>query len=231
MLNKSSVPSRRALAAVTTRRRKRGRPPAAQVDDVKQALLTAARELFTRYGYRAVSSRQIATAAGANAAMIRYYFGGKAGLYREMLESALAPLRSRLEAMDGRAEQGDLLQVIAVAMRTYAANSWAAGLIVREVLATEGPLRGIFVRELAGKLAPAIASLVRREQQRGRIRRDVDPQLATLSLASLAAFPFVALPATSRVFGVSTDEAFVARLVAHTTELLRRGLAAPEAPR
>jgi AcrR family transcriptional regulator len=46
---------------------------------VRERLLTAARELFLRYGYRAVSSRQISGAAGANVAMIRYYFGGKPG--------------------------------------------------------------------------------------------------------------------------------------------------------
>src|SRR5438876_4329699 len=53
---------------------------------------TLFRSLFLRYGYRAVSSRQIGAAAGVNFALIRYYFGGKPGLYREIL--GLPPKRS-----------------------------------------------------------------------------------------------------------------------------------------
>src|SRR5688572_28061928 len=82
-----------------THRRTRGRPKITDAKDLRIALLSAARDLFLRYGYRAVSSRQIAAAAGANVAMIRYYFGGKAGLYREILENLLAPMRARIEQM------------------------------------------------------------------------------------------------------------------------------------
>ncbi len=58
---------------------------------MRERLLAAARELFLRYGYRAVSSRQIGAAAGVNFAMIRYYFGGKPGLApRRSLQGAAA---------------------------------------------------------------------------------------------------------------------------------------------
>src|ERR1700761_8459513 len=74
-----------APPSATRKRRGRGRPSAQDAEDVRKKLLDAARELFPRYGYRGVSSRQIGAAAGVNFAMIRYYFGGKPGLYREML--------------------------------------------------------------------------------------------------------------------------------------------------
>src|SRR6516164_9270007 len=89
MVNKILQPeavSAREPATGTRKRRSRGRPRHGSAGNVRERLLHAARDLFLRYGYRAVSSRQIGAAAGVNFAMIRYYFGGKAGLYREILQ-------------------------------------------------------------------------------------------------------------------------------------------------
>jgi hypothetical protein len=44
-----------------------------------------------------------------------------------------------------------------------------------------------------------------------------------LSIVSLAIFPFLTLPLTTRVFGVGNDEDFVERFLHHTAELLARG--------
>src|SRR5580692_3338453 len=96
-----SAPIAVPMALVAPRKRRgRGRPTAEASEDVRKKLLDAARELFPRYGYRGVSSRQIGAAAGVNFAMIRYYFGGKPGLYREMLQGVLQPARSTLEEMN-----------------------------------------------------------------------------------------------------------------------------------
>ena len=88
-----------SLVPSLRKRRGRGRPSAENAEDVRKKLLDAAKDLFPRYGYRGVSSRQIGAAAGVNFAMIRYYFGGKPGLYREMLQGVLQPARSTLEEM------------------------------------------------------------------------------------------------------------------------------------
>jgi AcrR family transcriptional regulator len=81
MVNKApqpaASPGREPAGSGARKRRGRGRPRAASAGNVRERLLHAARELFLRYGYRAVSSRQIGAAAGVNFAMIRYYFGGK----------------------------------------------------------------------------------------------------------------------------------------------------------
>src|SRR3569833_1459024 len=99
MVNKASTVATRlaprsATRSTARRRRPRGRPKGGAADDVREKLLSAARELFLKYGYRAVSSRQIAGAAYANVAMIRYYFGGKPGLYKEVCNGIIKPLRA-----------------------------------------------------------------------------------------------------------------------------------------
>jgi len=118
-----------------------------------------------------------------------------------------------------------VVSLIRKQLRTISANSWIVGLVLREVLTPEGPLRPMFVREVPERFLPLIQRIVQGEIERGQVRADVDPQLLALSMLSLAIFPFLAYPLTSRLFGVRHDEEFVRRYLQHTTGLLRRGVA------
>lgn len=229
MVNKPPRTANKASAPATRRRRSRGRPKGGAADDVRDKLLTAARELFLKYGYRAVSSRQIAAAANANVAMIRYYFGGKPGLYKEVCGGIVQPIRARIDAMGDIGVTVQLGPLLEAAMRMWATNPWLPGLIIREVLSPDGPLRSMFVREFPERLAPMIEQLVRTGIERGQLRADLDPQLTVLSMISLGLFPFLALPVTSKVFGVRPDEEFLQRLIQHTSDVLARGIRAPTA--
>src|SRR3954468_6682420 len=73
-----------------------GRPAGGEAA-VRGKLLTHARKLFLQYGFDAVGTRQIAAAAGTTPAMIRYYFTDKFGLYRAMVEVAIAPVLAELQ--------------------------------------------------------------------------------------------------------------------------------------
>ena len=236
MVNKSSGASRAAAhrhtesATGPRRRRSRGRPRGAQTEDVRNKLLTTARDLFLRYGYRSVSSRQIAAAAGANVAMIRYYFGGKPGLYREICDAVVEPVRARIDAMNAGTMSVELGMLTSAAVRMWASNPWLIGLILREVLLPDGPFRNLFMREFPERIVPMIEKIVQQEIARGRIRADLDPKLVVLSMISLGLFPFLALPVTSRVFGVRADEEFLQRHIRHINDLLLRGFGAPGAP-
>lgn len=77
-------------------------PTEPAADSVRERLLQAALDSFLDDDYHKVSTRLIADKAGANVAMIRYYFGNKEGLYEEMIRETLQPLLAVLD--------GDLLQ-------------------------------------------------------------------------------------------------------------------------
>ena len=228
MVNKSLQPAaggaRESAGGGARRRRGRGRPRGASAGNVRERLLEAARELFLRYGYRAVSSRQIGAAAGVNFAMIRYYFGGKPGLYREILQHLLP---AQIQDLEAWAERGgaELPDVLTNIVRMWAANPWIAGFVLREVLVPGGPMRTMFLREFPERLAPLVARSVQAQMRRGELRADLDPNLLVLSIVSLAIFPFLSFALSSRVFGVRHDEEFVSRFLAHTQALLAHGMA------
>lgn len=218
-------------ALPAARRRSPGRPVAGG-DSVRGALLQTARDLFLARGFASVTIRQIASAAGSSPAAIHYHFGDKLGLYRAMLDEAVAPVLAALQRLSdpGRAEPADLTDLVRLYTRMLAGNPWMPALIVQEVLAEGGQFREQFIEHFAGRLAPLFIGAIRREQGRGVLRGDLDPRLAALSAISLTVFPFLALPVTSRVLGLSPDEKAVERLVDHTTRVLLEGIRAQEEP-
>jgi TetR/AcrR family transcriptional regulator, regulator of cefoperazone and chloramphenicol sensitivity len=82
------------------RRPRRGGRPArhtarasADVAETRARLLDAARRLFAERGFADVTVREICREAGANLALVNYYFGDKLGLYLEVVNEAIASLR------------------------------------------------------------------------------------------------------------------------------------------
>ena len=71
----------------------------------RERILGTAERLFADFGYDGVSLRQIGTEAGAQIALITYYFGTKEMLYRAVFENRIVPLsekrrRGLAEAME-----------------------------------------------------------------------------------------------------------------------------------
>jgi AcrR family transcriptional regulator len=158
--------------------------------------------------------------------MIRYYFGDKLGVYRAMLDEAIGPFRAALLEMREQAAvaEADIAALMRMYMRLLADNPWVPALIVQEVLAEGGHFRAQFIEHFAGRMAPLLMEVLQREQAAGRLRSDVDPRLATVSAISLCVFPFVSLPITSRVLGLSIEGEAIDRLAAHTSRLFLEGL-------
>ena len=222
MNTNSTKPSRRPAST------KPGRPPAERDLAVRQQLLAVARNLFAKHGYDAVSTRALADAAQVNPAMISYYFDGKQGLYEAMLADTFKPLVERLGALltSAAEQQQPIRTFLETYMHTLGANPWMPPLILREVVAEGGRLRGWFIQQFASKGGGLLTQLIKREQDAGRLRADLDPTLAALSLVSLAVFPFVAMPVASEVFGMRVREDYLDRLIAHTERLYTQGVAA-----
>jgi TetR/AcrR family transcriptional regulator len=207
------------------RRRGPGRPAGGR-PDVRAALLEGARKLFLARGFASVSIRQIAAEAGTSTAIIHYHFGDKLGLYRAMLEEAMAPVTEALQRLDdpGREERVGITDVLRLYAEMLAANPWVPDLIVQEVLAAGGQFRAQFVEHFAGRLAPLVVRIITREQERGTIRRDVDPRRAALSAMSLTVFPFLARPVTSRVLGIDVGGDGLDDFTAHSCRVLLEGI-------
>jgi AcrR family transcriptional regulator len=82
---------------IKTTRRRRGEP--------RRLLLESAHDLFSRQGYSATSTREIADHAGVSETLMFRYFGSKAGLFREAL---VVPFVEYIEDLNTRWQSGAL---------------------------------------------------------------------------------------------------------------------------
>ncbi len=87
------------MTPTLTRRRNRpsGRP-AAREAATRQRLLDAATRLFAERGFFHVPVRDICREARANVAAVNYHFGDKLGLYRAVVDAAIAEVRNASDA-------------------------------------------------------------------------------------------------------------------------------------
>jgi len=69
----------------------------------RRAILDAAEDLFSQRGYERATLSEIARRAGVSTGLPTYFFGGKDGLYRSVLERLMAEREARLRPLAQRA--------------------------------------------------------------------------------------------------------------------------------
>jgi AcrR family transcriptional regulator len=95
-------------------------------ESAKEVIVRASLELFAKKGYDGVTVRDIAQKTGLNLSLVSYYFGGKEGLYQEILGRVVESFESMLSGKIAfyfyrgvNAENGQSLFGQGVSSRTY----------------------------------------------------------------------------------------------------------------
>lgn len=195
---------------------------AAEKQPVRERLLKAARERFLADDYHRVTTRQIATQAGVNPSMIRYYFGHKAGLYESMIRETLTPL---LEVLDGQSLEspagfGDYLQLY---YRSMARQPDFPKLILKVLALNQGPGRH-FILELLERGRSRTVQRVEGLKRAGLIGAGTDPEILRMAFVSLAMTPMLLKSIFEEQRGRPMDEDFLEQLAAFNGMLLAHGL-------
>jgi AcrR family transcriptional regulator len=207
------------------RRKKVGRPGEEDRQEVRAKLGAAARELFGSRGFAAVSVREVAERAGVTPAMVNYYFRGKHGLFRAVLEDILEEaLAGMEEAGEAIAAPGGIRTYLARHAAVLSANPWIAPLIYREVvLSADFPSE--FVARFPGRLFGLLRGAVIAAQGRGELDPDLEPDFLVLSIVASSVFPFLMRPVIENVAKISVNPAFAERWAAHAARMFYKGAA------
>lgn len=102
----------------------------------KEKLFFAGVKVFANKGYKGATVREICKVAGSgNMNAVNYHFGGKAELYRTILEVMFAELGNRMRAMGSTDSSADPEKRLCDVIRAYCAMLYTGGEIAAEFLA------------------------------------------------------------------------------------------------
>jgi AcrR family transcriptional regulator len=191
--------------------------------DPKNRILDAAISLFAQKGFAAVGVREIAAEAGVNIAMISYYFEGKVGILKEILEEFFRRYFLVFEGVDDKSKSPEdcVRRLIHKMVQFVRENTELAMVSYNEI-----PLDLPEITELKANRITAmiqnISGLV--------LRMGLDPKDSFLiavvgpSLISTIFTNFRFRPVMKQVFPFEFDDAYYERYAETISTLFLRGI-------
>ncbi|EEX94195.1 transcriptional regulator TetR family [Vibrio orientalis CIP 102891 = ATCC 33934] len=170
----------------------------------------------------------MASNAGVNVAMIRYYFGNKEGLFETMLRETIEPMKIQMQRLVKDSSQKNFLDI----MRTYYREMIKIPLFPRLIAQVMNMDSSETQRKLLEKVfmdvsQPMQSIMFERLVESEIVRPDVDPRLCKVSYISLMVFPFIAPPAMLAIHGIELNEEFLNQLFEHNIKLMTHGFLQP----
>ncbi|MCC6559014.1 MAG: TetR family transcriptional regulator [Polyangiaceae bacterium] len=154
-------------------------------------ILDAAEGEFAARGFAGARLREIGEAAGVQPALIHHYFGDKRGLYRAVLDQALATTSEG--SMTLLANRSDLDGLVAglvdLLVRFYSAHQRALAILKHESM-SGGDVFAEVCRERARPISEAVAALLEERQRAGEVRGDVPARQMVLAAMGMIVHPF-----------------------------------------
>lgn len=187
-------------------------------DESKRRILDAAESAFARRGFEGARLRDIASEAGVHHALVHHYYGDKRGLFKEVLERALATVSTAgLESLAGKNDlEGSATELVSALYDFLATRRDLLHIIDSAFRDQDGVAHEITSLSLGTLAAPLLLHVRGRivaGQAAGLVRNDLSANELILFGFSLIAYPFVAGPGLMTSLGLpkATDEELAAR--------------------
>ena len=170
------------------------RLPESQPSAGEIAILDAAVQLFSVYGYDGVSMRRIAEAAGVSKANIYHHFASKQALYFAIMRRSAEELTTLLENLaEGEGAFNQRLQAFATAHLAHLfENSERVRLVLREAFSGDEEKTRAVVEQMVGGLVNRMIDIFEAGQRAGLLRAELDPGLCAHLLMGADLFYFQA---------------------------------------
>lgn len=159
--------------------------------------------------------------------MVKYCFGSKDGLLDALLEritASFAPDIERLDAL-GLGPEETLRRHIAGVVGNYVRYPYVNRLLNERLMQADADAAARLSAVFAEPTRDWYARLLRAGRRAG-VFRDVDATFFFFTVMGACEFLFAATPWVHHAFGETLDDAFVARFVDHTCDLVLRGVLA-----
>lgn len=169
----------------------------------RDKILDIAESLFASKGYDRTTIKQIGAGAGLNPALIYYYFDGKEGLYKAVLQRLFDTLLSQGGALlDGSVPPAEAIRrLLTLQAEWLLARPNFYRLLVREMVDHDARHAQEVMLQMAAGPFQRLCRVIEEGQRSGTFRTDLEPRFAALSTIAQVVYFFVFRPAVGVFFG------------------------------
>ena len=189
----------------------------------KERIYKTAVTLFSRYGYAAVGVRDIAKKADINISMVSYYYGGKIGVLREIIERFFDGYINRITSVEIKSHPTEeIIQAIIRNIITYIRANTKEAIIVFGELPHDVPEITEMKRNKIRRLVDLMKALPERMGVKpgdNELKAIVGPTLISIAFSN-----FLFGPLVGKVFEVPFNDAFYDRYIKTITTIFLYGV-------
>lgn len=212
------------MTASTVGRPKYNKSSSAIKASTRELLLSAALTTFSQKPYDQVSTREIARAAEVDAAMIRYYFGSKAGLFESVVRESVEPMIHILRQTNNDNTSISPQDFIKTYYQTIGSKPGLPKLIFQTLHQESQSTAVIAIKLLFEELVLNVKKWLNSYLETAQTRTDIAPDLIYISTIGCVVFPLIAPPFIQEKLGVDLSENGLQRLAAHNSSFILNGL-------
>ncbi len=170
-------------------------------------LLDAALELFMKYEYNRVTTRELANKANTSSAMIKYCFGSKLGLYEEMISRQFNVIQMALTSAYSEENGLDMNKLFLNYLKIDKRNPEYCKFLMKVLTYKEGPGYSFLIKLLDEKW-DHVKSIIETGQRKNQITKDLDIDVLRVFITSLSVFPYLLKDVLAQSKSISTDNIF-----------------------
>ena len=194
--------------------------------DKRANIIEAAEKLFSELGYEGASTRQIAKEAGANMAMINYYFGSKEGVFMEIMGQRVQDFKHQLHTI--KATEVSAMEKLLLVVERYASrilcNHTFHKMMHRELSLPQRPEMFTTIKNAMLENMLVIEEIINDGIEQGAFRKvDVRMLIATVmgTISNVAISPSKVTSGTGLDLNVKKDRKIITeRLITHLQDLV-----------
>ena len=172
----------------------------------EEKIKSAARKIFTKKGFAATRTRDIAAEAGINLALLNYYFRSKEKLFNIVMLENFGQFVSGLKAVvnDKKTQLGEKIDaIVELYINQLSENPDLPLFILNEVRSNPKTLKtGGLTKEM---LLKSQFMLQLTEELKQNKKTDLNPLHLVINIFSMTIFPFVAAPLILKVANLSNQ--------------------------
>lgn len=159
-------------------------------DGAKEKLIQVATTLFAEHGFAGTSTRDIAKLSDLNISLISYYFGGKEGLYKAVIQDFVQKavegsdqllLTIDVEKLTKESFKAFMKELLSKMLPLKFSTKEVQRLLHREMLQGLPHVKDVF-ENLFSSVLVKIVGIYERGQKKGFIRQDINPYILFFSM-------------------------------------------------